>query len=131
MPSSETATMPASRISATGAMRSPLEFSEMAPTGKTFTGDCCRAISMMKCVTAALSLTGCVFGIASTEVNTPAAAALPPLSIVSAYHAENSTCCFLCPSRILARRTAQQQVQHGHAHGDAVFHLVQDHGARK
>ena len=44
-------------------------------------------------MTSRLSLTGCVFGIAQTAVNPPAAAAVRPDAIVSAYSRPGSRRC--------------------------------------
>src|SRR5437763_5446807 len=83
LPSSETATMPASFIPAISEIASPLLPSEAAPIGHTRTLPAAFARSRINRVTEALSFTGFVFGMQQTAVNPPRAAAFVPLSIVS------------------------------------------------
>ena len=86
-PSSETATMPALFISPISESSLPSQPFVMEPIGKTF-ASCARcACSMMKRVTAGLSFTGSVLGIAQMLVQPPATAAAAPLAIVSLYSA--------------------------------------------
>src|SRR5579864_6573834 len=84
-PSSETATIPASRIAAISEMSSPLLPMLAAPIGQTRTWPCTLARSTMKRVIEALSLTGRVLGMQQTAVNPPRAAALVPVSMVSEF----------------------------------------------
>src|SRR6202790_2246372 len=82
LPSSLTATMPASFMAAISAMASPWLPMEAAPVGRTRAA-AVRALSIMKRVIAALSCTGRVFGMQQTAVNPPFAAARVPVSMVS------------------------------------------------
>src|SRR5216684_541049 len=84
-PSSETATMPASRMAAISEMSSPLLPMLAAPMGQTRTWPWTLARSTMKRVMEALSFTGRVLGIQQTAVNPPRAAALVPVSMVSEF----------------------------------------------
>src|SRR5262249_9656332 len=84
-PSSDTATMPASRISPISASASPRTPCEMAPTGRTRTRSTSRARRVMSSVTARQSFGGCVFGMQQTVVKPPAAAARPPDAMSSLY----------------------------------------------
>ncbi len=85
MPSSETATMPASRISPISASDSPLSPLEMAPMGWTRTAAASRARRTINSVTARLSLGGLVLGMQQTVVKPPAAAARAPETMSSLY----------------------------------------------
>ena len=92
-PSSETATIPASFISPISASSVPSEFLVTAPIGSTLARPARSACSITNRVTAALSFTGVVFGIAHTVVNPPATAAAAPLAIVSLYSCPGSRKC--------------------------------------
>src|SRR5271154_557464 len=83
LPSSLTATMPASFMAPISASASPLLPTDAAPMGQTRTAAEAAARSTMPRVTDALSFTGCVFGMQQTAVNPPRAAARVPVSIVS------------------------------------------------
>src|SRR5579859_595156 len=83
LPSSETATMPASFIAAISAIASPLLPTLAAPIGHTRTLAEVLTRSRMKRVTLALSLTGLVLGMQQTAVKPPRAAERVPVSIVS------------------------------------------------
>src|SRR5215471_14315600 len=84
-PSSETATMPASRIAPISLMASPLLPTLAAPMGHTRTWPRALARSTIKRVMEALSLTGLVLGMQQTAVKPPRAAALVPVSMVSEF----------------------------------------------
>ena len=84
--------MPASRMAPIPASRSPRLRCEMAPMGKMWTA-ARRAVWTMNWVTAALSLTGSVLGMAQMEVKPPAAAARAPVSMVSACSLPGSRKC--------------------------------------
>src|SRR5690349_14870395 len=83
LPSSETATMPASFMAAISARASPSLATLAAPMGHTWTLAATFARSRMKRVTLALSLTGLVLGMQQTAVNPPRAAASVPVAMVS------------------------------------------------
>src|SRR5271170_1706257 len=83
LPSSLTATIPASFIAAISARASPLLPTEAAPMGQTWTGPAVAARSTMERVTEALSFTGWVFGMQHTAVKPPRAADCVPVSMVS------------------------------------------------
>src|SRR6266705_1465832 len=68
-PSSETATIPASFISPISASSVPSEFLVTAPIGSTLARLARPACSITNRVTAALSFTGVVFGIAQVHVH--------------------------------------------------------------
>ena len=55
----------------------------IAPVGSTFTQATSAARSLIQAIVLGLSATGQVFGMQTTVVNPPAAAARAPLSIVS------------------------------------------------
>src|SRR6266481_6357518 len=92
-PSSETATMPASRMAAISAISSPLLAMLAAPMGQTRTWPWTLARSTMKRVIEALSLTGLVLGMQQTAVNPPRAADLVPVSMVSEFSCPGSRRC--------------------------------------
>src|SRR5271165_733039 len=93
LPSSETATMPASRMAAMSAMFSPLLPMLAAPMGQTWTWPWALARSTMKRVMEALSLTGLVLGMQQTTVKPPRAAARVPVSMVSEFSWPGSRRC--------------------------------------
>src|SRR5205085_2192544 len=66
-----------------GASCSPARFFEIAPVGKTFTHATAAARSLIHAMVLGLSAAGEVFGMQTTVVNPPAAAAPAPDSIVS------------------------------------------------
>ena len=66
-----------------GASSSPARFFEIAPVGKTLTQATAAARSLIHAMVLGLSATGEVFGMQTTVVNPPAAAARAPDSIVS------------------------------------------------
>src|ERR1700674_1189680 len=83
LPSSDTATIPASFIAAISAMFSPLLPTDAAPIGHTRTLPVDFARSTINLVTEALSFTGFVFGMQHTAVKPPRAAARVPVSMLS------------------------------------------------
>ena len=83
LPSSLTATIPASFIAAISARASPLLPMEAAPMGQTRTLPAAAARSTIPRVIEALSFTGCVLGMQQTAVKPPRAAERVPVSIVS------------------------------------------------
>ena len=83
LPSSESATQPAWRNSAISVSCSPFDPRDTAPIGYTRASPASRALSLMRSVIAAWSLTGSVFGMQATAVNPPATAAAAPVAIVS------------------------------------------------
>src|SRR5260221_642216 len=83
LPSSETATMPASFIAAISAIASPWLPTLAAPIGHTRVAPAVRALSKINRVIDALSCTGLVFGMQHTAVNPPRAADFVPDSMVS------------------------------------------------
>src|SRR5580693_8781723 len=83
LPSSLTATIPASFIAAISARASPLLPMDTAPIGQTRTLPPAAARSTIPRVIEALSFTGCVFGMQQTAVKPPRAAARVPVSMVS------------------------------------------------
>src|SRR5580704_16232329 len=93
LPSSETATIPASRMAAMSEMSSPLLPMLAAPMGQTRTWPKALARSTMKRVMEALSLTGRVLGILQMAVKPPRAAACDPVSIVSEFSWPGSRRC--------------------------------------
>src|SRR5271157_1405883 len=93
LPSSETATMPASRIAPISAMASPLLPVLAAPIGHTRTWPCAFARSTMNRVIEALSFTGLVLGMQQTAVKPPRAAASVPVSMVSEFSCPGSRRC--------------------------------------
>src|SRR5208337_2153328 len=93
LPSSETPTMPASRIAPISAMASPLLPTLAAPIGHTRTWPWALARSTMNRVIDALSLTGWVLGMQQTAVKPPRAAASVPVSMVSEFSWPGSRRC--------------------------------------
>src|ERR1700730_896892 len=83
LPSSDTATIPASFIAAISAMFSPLLPTDAAPIGHTRTLPVDFARSTINRVTEALSFTGLVLGMQHTAVKPPRAAARVPVSMLS------------------------------------------------
>src|SRR5579875_113496 len=83
LPSSLTATMPASFIAAISASASPLLPTDAAPMGHTRTLAVAAARSTIPRVTEARSFTGCVLGMQQTAVKPPRAADFVPVSMVS------------------------------------------------
>src|ERR1700719_518622 len=83
LPSSDTATIPASFIAAISAMFSPLLPTDAAPIGQTRTLPVDLARSTINRVTEALSFTGLVLGMQHTAVKPPRAAARVPVSMLS------------------------------------------------
>src|SRR5258708_21945005 len=75
--------MPACAREPIGANSSPARFLEIAPVGKTRTLATSAARSLIQAIVLGLSATGDVFGMQTTVVNPPAAAARVPDSIVS------------------------------------------------
>src|SRR3989454_2689153 len=75
--------MPLFTMSPISASSSPFPCLLTQPMGKTLTTDRCRAWETMYSVTLWLSFQGSVLGITAMEVNPPAAAAAPPVSMVS------------------------------------------------
>src|SRR6266566_9034783 len=75
--------MPACARDPIGASSSPARFFEIAPVGKTVTHAVAAARSLIHAIVLGLSATGDVFGMQTTVVNPPAAAARAPESIVS------------------------------------------------
>src|ERR1700688_3333903 len=140
LPSSDTATIPASFIAAISAIFSPLLPTDAAPIGQTRTLPVDFARSTINRVIEALSFTGLVLGMQHTAVKPPRAA--------SVLLAGSSTRPFLISSmrgflffwrglwdtRYLIRENAfsafsgagHQQKQQCHAHRDAVGHLFED-----
>ena len=82
-PSSVIATTPACASEPIGASSSPASPFEIAPVGRTFTHALAAARSLIQAIVLGLSATGEVFGMQTTVVNPPAAAARAPDSIVS------------------------------------------------
>jgi hypothetical protein len=66
-----------------GESSSPARFLEIAPVGKTCTHATAAARSLIHAIVLGLSATGEVFGMQTTVVNPPAAAARAPDSMVS------------------------------------------------
>src|SRR5271165_1515331 len=100
LPSSETATMPASRMAPISAIASPLLPTLAAPMGHTRTWPWTLARSTMNLVMDALSFTGLVFGMQHTAVKPPRAAACVPVSMVSEFSCPGSrkwTCMSIKP----------------------------------
>src|SRR6516164_4314291 len=93
LPSSDTATIPASRMAAISAMASPLLPMLAAPIGQTRTCPWALARSTMNRVIEALSFTGWVLGIEHTTVKPPRAAARVPVSMVSEFSWPGSRRC--------------------------------------
>src|SRR6516164_2633510 len=93
LPSSETATIPASRIAPMSEIASPLLPTLAAPMGQTRTWPKAFARSTMKRVIEALSLTGFVLGMQQTTVKPPCAAACVPVSMVSEFSWPGSRRC--------------------------------------
>ena len=85
MPSSETATQPASYNSPISASSSPFDPLVIAPMGSTRAFFVRAAWARINSVTERESFTGRVFGIQHTVVNPPATAAALPEAIVSLY----------------------------------------------
>jgi len=77
------ATTPACASEPIGASSSPARFLEIVPVGKTLTHATAAARSLIHAMVLGLSAVGEVFGIQTTVVNPPAAAARAPDSIVS------------------------------------------------
>src|ERR1700730_5185198 len=99
-PSSDTATIPRSRMAAISEMFSPLLPMLAAPIGHTRTWPWTLARSTMKRVMEALSCMGLVLGIEQTAVNPPRAAVLVPVSMVSEFSCPGSrrwTCMSMKP----------------------------------
>ncbi len=82
-PSSVRQTQPASLSSAMSASCSPFEPRVIAPAGSTRANPASRPRAATNRATAAVSQTGLVFGIATTVVTPPAAAARVPVAMVS------------------------------------------------
>ncbi len=82
-PSSVSATTPALASEPMGASSSPARPLVIAPVGKTLTHDSRAAFSWIHETTLGLSTGGLVFGMQTTDVKPPAAAARVPLAMVS------------------------------------------------
>src|SRR4051812_1532921 len=83
LPSSVIATTPAWASEPIGAISSPARPFEIAPVGNTLTHAVAAARSLIHAIVLGLSATGEVFGMQTTVVKPPAAAARAPDSIVS------------------------------------------------
>ncbi len=77
------ATTPARWSDPRDARSSPARFRVMAPVTKTFTTACRSARSWISATVPELSMAGTVFGMHTTEVNPPRAAAAVPVAIFS------------------------------------------------
>src|SRR2546427_364841 len=93
LPSSDTATHPASFSSPNSASSLPSDPFVIAPMGNTWARPAARALSRMNSVTDWLSFTGDVFGMQQTLVKPPATAAAVPVWIVSLYSNPGSRRC--------------------------------------
>src|SRR3954454_20967807 len=83
-----------------GESSSPSSPFEIAPVGKTLTQDVSKARSLIQAIVLGLSATGAVFGMQTTVVNPPAAAARAPEAIVSLWENPGSrrwTCISINP----------------------------------
>jgi hypothetical protein len=82
-PSSVRATTPARLSEPNGARAAPFWPTVMQPVGRTLMTASRRVASLINWMVPALSATGAVFGMQTTVVNPPAAAAREPVAMVS------------------------------------------------
>src|ERR1700730_150041 len=116
LPSSETATIPASRIDAMSAMSLSALSMLAAPIGHTRTRPCAFARSTMKRVIEALSFTGLVLGMQHNAVKPPRAAESVPVSMVSEFSWPGSrrcTCISMKPGATISPAASKISVSFG------------------